>query len=91
MSTKEFLKDYNISLSLDHGAMVPLYFINQYYTDYTLVHITYSPFLMWNCIIGMEIKRAVEESNEKTIIIASGDLSHRLKMKGPMTTAPRKI
>lgn len=89
MSTKEFLKDYNISLSLDHGAMVPLYFINQYYTDYTLVHITYSPLSVVELYqFGMEIKRAVEESNEKTIIIASGDLSHRLKDEGPYDYSP---
>ena len=32
---------FNIEYELDHGAMVPLYFINKKYTNYKLVHITY--------------------------------------------------
>lgn len=89
MSNKEFLRDYNITLSLDHGAMVPLYFINQHYSDYSLVHITYSPIADVELYkFGTAIKRAVDESNEKTIIIASGDLSHRLKEEGPYDYSP---
>ena len=37
------LKAYGRHFELDHGALVPLYFINKYYTNYKLVHITYAP------------------------------------------------
>ena len=40
---REVLKAYGRPFELDHGALVPLYFINKYYTDYKLVHITYAP------------------------------------------------
>ena len=38
----DFLENYNVSNELDHGTLVPLYFVNKYYNDYNLVHITYS-------------------------------------------------
>jgi len=84
MSTKELLNQYNVHITLDHGAMVPLYFINRFYKDYSLVHITYAPlgdFELYK--FGMSIKNAVDKLKEKAIIIASGDLSHRLKEDGP--------
>ncbi len=37
---KDILSRFNREYELDHGVMVPLYFINKYYKDYKLVHIT---------------------------------------------------
>jgi len=89
LSTNSFLRRYNASVFLDHGAIVPLYFINQYYKDYKLVHITYAPFGDMDLYkFGIAIRRAVDEQNETAVLIASGDLSHRLKEDGPYDYSP---
>ncbi len=36
------LRRFNRDYELDHGAMIPMYFINKYYKDYKIVHITYA-------------------------------------------------
>jgi len=82
--TNSLLKNYRTILRLDHGTMVPLYFIHQHYRNFRLVHITYAPFGDIDLYrFGMLIKKAVEELREKAVFIASGDLSHRLKEDGP--------
>lgn len=69
---------------LDHGTMVPLYFINQYWTDYKLVRIGLSGLpLTMHYELGQYIKETAQALNRNTVIIASGDLSHRLKEDGP--------
>lgn len=69
---------------LDHGTMVPLYFVNQYWTDYQLVRIGLSgrP-LGIHYELGMCIKDTIEALGRNAVLIASGDLSHRLKENGP--------
>ncbi|EKQ50147.1 MULTISPECIES: AmmeMemoRadiSam system protein A [unclassified Clostridium] len=85
----ELLRRYNVSYELDHGTIVPLYFINKYYNEYKLVHITYSMIGDINLYkFGMEIKKVAEELNRKAIVIASGDLSHKLKEEGPYSYSP---
>ncbi len=70
--------------SLDHGTMVPLYFINQNYRDYKLVRIGLSGLsLTEHYKLGQIIKTAVEKLQRKVMIVASGDLSHCLKEDGP--------
>jgi len=85
----ELLHRYNVNYELDHGSIVPLYFINKYYKDYKLVHITYS--MIGDISLykfGMEIKNVAEKLNRKAVIIASGDLSHKLKEEGPYSYSP---
>ncbi len=70
--------------SLDHGTMVPLYFINKYYTDYRLVRIGLSGLsLPEHYRFGMLIKEVCEELGRKTVLVGSGDLSHKLLAEGP--------
>lgn len=70
--------------SLDHGTMVPLYFLEQFYHDYKIVRIGLSGLpLVRHYELGECIKEAAARLNKKTVIIASGDLSHRLKEDGP--------
>jgi AmmeMemoRadiSam system protein A/AmmeMemoRadiSam system protein B len=84
MVTNSLLNKYNTSVFLDHGAMVPLYFINKYYKDYKLVHITYTALSDIDLYkLGINISKAVEELGENAVVIASGDLSHKLKEEGP--------
>ena len=69
---------------LDHGTMVPLYFLEQFYHDYKTVRIGLSGLpLVRHYELGECIKEAAARLNKKTVIIASGDLSHRLKEDGP--------
>lgn len=89
MTTNSLLKKYNTSLILDHGAMVPLYFINKYYKKYKLVHITYAPLSDIDLYkFGIAVNKAVEELKENAVFIASGDLSHKLKEEGPYGYSP---
>lgn len=69
---------------LDHGTMVPLYFINQFWKDYKLIRIGLSGLpLIRHYELGQYIKEAAETLHRKTVLIGSGDLSHRLKEDGP--------
>ena len=89
MVSNSLLRKYNASVFLDHGAMIPLYFINKYYKGYKLVHITYAPLSDIELYkFGIEINKAVEELNENAVFIASGDLSHKLKEDGPYEYSP---
>ena len=70
--------------ALDHGTMVPLYFIRQVYQNFKLVRIGLSGLpLEDHYRLGQIIQRAVEETGRRTVYIASGDLSHKLQSYGP--------
>ncbi len=74
---------------LDHGTMVPLYFINRRYTDYRLVRIGLSGLSLEDHVhFGEIIRRAAEESGRRTVFVASGDLSHCQKEDGPYGFRP---
>ena len=69
---------------LDHGTMVPLYFVNQYIKDYQLIRIGLSGLPLKNHYqLGQYIQEAAKLLNRTTVLIASGDLSHKLKKDGP--------
>ena len=69
---------------LDHGTMVPLYFIEQRYKDFRLVRTGLSGLsLTEHYAFGQIIQRAVEETGRKVVLVASGDLSHKLQEYGP--------
>ena len=69
---------------LDHGTMVPLFFVDQYWKEYQLVRIGLSGLpLIKHYELGQCIQRAAEELGRRTVLIGSGDLSHRLKEDGP--------
>ena len=70
--------------SLDHGTMVPLYFINKHYTDYKLVRIGLSGLsLEAHYSLGRMIRSVADGSGRKTVLVSSGDLSHCQKEDGP--------
>ena len=69
---------------LDHGTMVPLYFVNQRWTEYRLVRVGLSGLpLSVHYRLGQCIRAAAQSLGRNTVVIASGDLSHRLKEDGP--------
>lgn len=70
--------------ALDHGTMVPLYFINEYLKDYKLVRIGLSgQSLPDHYHLGRCIADTAEKLGRRIVFVASGDLSHRLKEDGP--------
>ncbi|GAE89850.1 hypothetical protein JCM21531_3416 [Acetivibrio straminisolvens JCM 21531] len=77
-------KRYGISGELDHGALVPLYYISRVYSDFKLVHIAMSTLtLEEHYKFGMCIGQAVRNSDENVVFVSSGDLAHKLKSDGP--------
>jgi len=74
---------------LDHGVMVPMWFINQRFKDYRMIRISQSgmdPAEHYR--LGQCIKEAADKTGRKCVLIASGDLSHKLSESGPYGFAP---
>ena len=69
--------------SLDHGTMVPLFFINQYYKSYKLIRISPSGQLPIEHYKLGKLIQSVIPDDKKVVWVASGDLSHKLKQDGP--------
>lgn len=69
---------------LDHGTMIPLYFLNEYLRDYKVVRIGLSGFsLADHYHLGQLCAAAAKRIGRRVVWIASGDLSHKLKSYGP--------
>lgn len=75
-------------MSLDHGALVPLYFLSQsskaHHQSVRLIHLTvsgdnYDELFQMGKIMGT----ALHSYESNILLLASGDLSHRLKSTGP--------
>jgi MEMO1 family protein len=75
---------------LDHGAMVPLYYLHETGLKIPGVHITFG----FNTLrqlyqFGRALRRAVNKRAMPAAVLASGDLSHRLKPGAPAGFSPR--
>jgi AmmeMemoRadiSam system protein A len=83
-------EQYDIPDMLDHGALVPLYYIRKEIGNYKLVLIS-TPFMpLINLYrFGKCIAEAVNLSNENVVYVASGDLSHRLTADAPAGYNPK--
>lgn len=69
---------------MDHGTIVPLLFVLKEYKNFRLLRI--SPTYLDSSVLlkmGHIIERAAAHVDRKITIIASADLSHRLKEDGP--------
>jgi len=72
------------SAKLDHGVMVPMHFINKKYAPYKTVRIGISGLsFKKHYRFGMILKDCLNKLNRNAVIVASGDLSHRLLESGP--------
>ncbi len=69
---------------LDHGTMIPLRFLQQAGYDGKIVRIGLSG-LSRDChyALGVLIARAASLLQRRVVLVASGDLSHKLKAAGP--------
>jgi len=71
---------YDITTTLDHGVMVPLRFILKQYTDFKLLHINIG--FLPKVQMYQAGKILSEILGDENVIIASGDLSHKLANDG---------
>ncbi len=78
-----------VDRNLDHGTMVPLWFIRKKYKGGKIVRIGISGLpLTDHYRLGQMIKKVVDNVNRRVVVIASGDLSHKLQEYGPYGFAP---
>jgi len=76
-------------IELDHGSLVPLYYLSKLKPDFKLVHLAFS-FLDFKTHLeaGKTIQRAINNERRAIGIVASGDLSHRLIPDAPGGFSP---
>ena len=74
---------------LDHGTMVPLWFIRRKYLEGRIVRIGLSGLPLGDHYhLGEIIAHAAEDTGRRVVFVASGDLSHKLQDYGPYGFAP---
>lgn len=75
--------------ALDHGTMVPLYFIRQKYIDYRLIRCGLSGLpLAKHFKLGQIMAKSADILDRRVVFVASGDLSHCQKYDGPYGYKP---
>lgn len=81
---------YRVGPEIDHGVMVPLYFLKEagFREKLVVVNIGFLPYLDLYAL-GRKIGFAIEESGKPVAVVASGDLSHRLIPGAPAGYSPR--
>jgi AmmeMemoRadiSam system protein A/AmmeMemoRadiSam system protein B len=75
--------------SLDHATMIPLRFLQEFTDDFRLVRIGLSglsPLIHYR--FGQCIADTAEKLGCRVVVVASGDLSHKLKEDGPYGFVP---
>jgi AmmeMemoRadiSam system protein A/AmmeMemoRadiSam system protein B len=80
---------YGVQAELDHGALVPLYFLHKAGVRLPLVHITFGllpPRQLF--AFGQAVQRALKRLKRRAAVVASGDLSHRLTEDAPAGFSP---
>jgi AmmeMemoRadiSam system protein A len=82
--TENSAKKYGLSVILDHGAMVPLYYLAKAGVKAKVVHVSIG-WLEYEELFsfGRAVQEAGESINRRIVVICSGDLSHRLTPDAP--------
>lgn len=93
---KELIEDKNIPLVLtsdgflDHGAVVPLYFLTKRLPEVSILPVGYSMLdFKTHFNFGDFLKEIILNEEQRIAVIASGDLSHRLTKDAPAGYSPR--
>ena len=80
---------YGVNHRLDHGVLVPLHFIREAGYAGTLACMGFSMFSAEELFtFGTVLQKLIEESPGRTVVVASGDLSHRLTPSAPAGYSP---
>ncbi len=75
---------------LDHGSLVPLYYLTQNHHSAKVIPIAFSFLdLQTHFHFGQAISEVIKKSGEKIAVIASGDLSYRVTPDAPAGYSPR--
>ena len=80
------MKEYRLGYDLDHGVTVPLYFIAKACSDFPFKVVAVS---LSGCggrehyLFGIAVREAILRSGRNVVIVAGGDLSHKLREDGP--------
>ncbi len=75
--------------ALDHGVLIPLYFLRKAGVTCPIVRMGLSGFsALAHYRLGQCVAEAVEALGRRAVFVASGDLSHKLKVDGPYGFAP---
>ena len=81
---------YGFREELDHGVMVPMYFINKFTSNFKLLPIAFGMLPYEDLYsFGKLIKESAEALNKRVIVIASGDFSHKLTPDAPAGYTPQ--
>jgi AmmeMemoRadiSam system protein A len=81
--------EYGVNSRLDHGVMVPVYFLEKGGVHLPMVSVSMGllPFEELYAF-GVALRRAAEALDKKIAVVASGDLSHRLTPDAPAGYSP---
>lgn len=83
---------HHIGRDLDHGALVPLYFLREQGLKHQLVWVAIGMLTSDELYaFGFAIQKAVAKLQRRTVVLVSGDLSHRLTADAPAGYDPRGI
>ena len=83
-------RQYQVDPFLDHGVMVPLYYLQQAGLQPCKLGVISVGYLsQWELLsFGKILQDVAQSQNKRTALIASGDMSHRLKSEGPYKYHP---
>ena len=74
---------------LDHGVLIPLYYLTHHLKDIKVIPIGYSmKDKKSHFELGQQIRKVLDRTNKRVAVIASGDLSHRLNEESPAGYSP---
>jgi aromatic ring-opening dioxygenase LigB subunit len=87
--TDDVAKTY-LPLQLDHGAVVPLYYLHKAGFKGQLVHLSIGRLAYEEMYtFGKAVQAAIQIVDKRVVVIASGDLSHRLTPDAPAGYNPQ--
>ncbi|MFZ7104448.1 MAG: AmmeMemoRadiSam system protein A [Peptococcaceae bacterium] len=82
--------NYSVKLELDHGILVPLYYLNKAGVDTPILPINMGMLPYYQLYeFGMCLQKAIAGENKKAVVIISGDFSHRLTPDAPAGFDPQ--
>lgn len=83
-------RQYQVNPFLDHGVMVPLYYLQQAGLQSCKLGVISVAYLSKKELLsfGKILQEVAQSQQKKTALIASGDMSHRLKDEGPYNYHP---
>lgn len=89
-SRKIHISRFGLKEEIDHGVMIPMYFIDKFAKGFQLLPLAFG-MLSYEKLyrFGKLLNKAAKNVNRKIVIIASGDLSHRLTPEAPAGYSPQ--